>query len=100
AAAALAEQTEQQDEAAALAEIPGAELLSAKKGEGRVAIRFNLAARKAVEEAPRQPYLEKVAASDNLRWSLTGGQVAADEKPLGRQAKSFSVGDAGDSSDQ
>ncbi|MEO5971761.1 MAG: cell wall hydrolase, partial [Sphingomicrobium sp.] len=98
AAAALAESKE---EAAAIAAIPGAEALAgAKSDTGRVAIRFNLAARKAVEDAPRLPYVEKVAASQNLRWSLSGGQVAADEKPLGRPARSFSVGDAGGASDQ
>ena len=64
--------------------IPGAEL-KAEEGS-RVAIRFNLAAaRKAVEEAPRSAYVDKVEASDNLRWSLSKDIVKADEKPLGKR---------------
>lgn len=51
---------------------------------GRIAIRFDLA-RRAVEAAPRQDYVEKVAASDNLRWTLSG-QANSDEAPLGRSA--------------
>jgi hypothetical protein len=72
------------------AAIPGAEVK--KPEEGRLAIRFNLAARKAVEEAPHQDYVEKFEASDNLRWSLSGGAVAADEKPLGKGAPTASGG--------
>ena len=63
--------------------IPGAEL---KKDEGRVAIRFNLAAaRKAVEEAPKRAYVDKVEASSNLRWSLSHDIVKANERPLGKR---------------
>ena len=85
----------------ALNGIPGAELLTngeiGKDGK-RVAIRFNLAARKAVEDAVakpgNKPFLDKVSASDNLRWTLTGGMVAADEKPLGKKASPISTGAA------
>ncbi len=81
-----------------VAAIPGAEL---KKGEdGQVAIRFNLAARKAVEEAPRQAYVEKFEASDNLRWSLSGGVVEAAEKPLGKAAPVIGAGGGGSGSPQ
>ena len=76
----------------AVAAIPGAEL---KKDEGRVAIRFNLAARKAVEEAPRANYVDKFQASDNLRWSLSDKIVEANEKPLGKPAPSISAPSAG-----
>lgn len=98
-AALLAEQAEQElkamrpGEAEALAEIPGAEnlqLTPSMRGDKGVAIRFNLAARKAADSAPRHAYVEKVAASDNLRWSLTGDMVAADEKPLGQPAPTTS----------
>ena len=70
-----------------IAEIPGAEV--EKAPSGRIAVRFNLkdleAARKAVEEAPRNPYVEKVSASDNLRWTLSGaGAADPAQKPLGR----------------
>jgi spore germination cell wall hydrolase CwlJ-like protein len=84
-AALVAEAAAPTDEA--IAEIPGAESLATTVGEDgkRVAIRFNLAARKAVEEAPHVPYVEKVDASDNLRWSLSGAPVKAEEQPLGSQ---------------
>lgn len=66
-------------------EIPGAEATTAEPG--RVAIRFNLAqfnlAREAAEKAPRKPYVEKVAASDNLRWTLSG-EASSSEAPLGQ----------------
>jgi spore germination cell wall hydrolase CwlJ-like protein len=75
------------------AAIPGAEL---KKGaDGQVAIRFNLAARKAVEETPHRDYAEKFAVSENLRWSLSGGIVAASEKPLGQAEPTISAGGGG-----
>ena len=77
-----------QDEVAQAAEIPGAEI--EKAPAGRVAVRFNLAtlvaARKAAEEAPHEEYVEKVAASDNLRWTLSGSTEKSDQKPLGRAA--------------
>ena len=66
--------------------IPGAEV--AKAEPGRIAIRFNLEqinrAREAVEKAPRQEYVEKVAASENLRWTLSK-DAGSSEAPLGRQ---------------
>lgn len=69
-----------------IADIPGAEIEKAQPG--RVAVRFKLdQARKAVEDAPRIAYVEKVAASDNLRWTLSGGSPGeTDQKPLGRPA--------------
>jgi spore germination cell wall hydrolase CwlJ-like protein len=71
----------------AVADIPGA--VVEKAPQGRVAVRFNIAeARKAVEQAPHEEYVEKVAASDNLRWALSGGSPAADQKPLGSSAAS------------
>lgn len=79
--------TEQIEE---IANIPGAEIENAPAG--RIAVRFNLAdlakARKAVEAAPHREYVETVAASDNLRWTLSGNATAADQKPLGRSSTS------------
>jgi hypothetical protein len=75
--------------AEAIAEIPGAEALPLKpsmRGDKRVGIRFNMTARKATEEAEHKPYIEKVQASDNLRWTLDGGMAAVDQKPLGKSA--------------
>ncbi|HET6941383.1 MAG TPA: cell wall hydrolase [Sphingomicrobium sp.] len=77
------------DVAKAIAEIPGAEtikLAPSMRGDKRVAVRFNMAARKASDEVKHQDYVEEVKASDNLRWSLNGGMAAADEKPLGAAA--------------
>jgi spore germination cell wall hydrolase CwlJ-like protein len=68
-----------------VAAIPGAEL--EKAPAGRIAVRFNLAtlaaARKAADEAPHENYVEKVAASENLRWTLTGSTPETPQKPLG-----------------
>jgi hypothetical protein len=56
------------------------------RGDKRVAVRFNLEARKATEAVEHKPYVEKVKVSDNLRWTLSGGggMAAVDEKPLGK----------------
>jgi spore germination cell wall hydrolase CwlJ-like protein len=68
-----------------VAEIPGAQV--EKAPPGRVTVRFNLAtleaARKASADAPHKPYVEQVAASDNLRWTLTGSAPDAPQKALG-----------------
>ena len=77
------------EQAEAIAEIPGAQALPTvltRRGERQVAIRFNLAAREAVEKAVHKDYVEKVEASDNLRWSLSGGGTAAADRPLGKAA--------------
>ncbi len=70
-----------------LAGIPGAE--AEKAAPGRVAVRFSVAkiaeARKAVEEAPHKEYVDTVAASDNLRWTLSGGAPDSSQKPLGQK---------------
>jgi spore germination cell wall hydrolase CwlJ-like protein len=72
------------------AAIPGAEVI--KPEGGRLGVRFTLAARKAVEDAPKTKYVEKFEASDNLRWSLGGGAPAADEKPLGKTPPTSAAG--------
>ena len=72
--------------AQAIENIPGAQaakLSPSMRGDKRVAVRFNLAARKATDTVKHEEYVEKVKASDNLRWSLGGGMAASDEKPLG-----------------
>ena len=76
-----------QEEAQAIAEIPGAQALPTvlmKRGEKQVAIRFNLAAREAVEKAVQAERKPDVALSDNLRFALSGGSASAEEKPLGK----------------
>jgi hypothetical protein len=73
--------------AAAVANIPGAEAIKLEpsmRGDKRVAVRFNLAARQASDDAKHEDYANKFDASDTLKWSLSGNSVAADEKPLGK----------------
>jgi spore germination cell wall hydrolase CwlJ-like protein len=73
--------------AEAIKDIPGAELLKlapSLRGDKRVAVRFNLEARKASDEATHEDYSKKFEASDNLKWSLSSDVVAANDKPLGK----------------
>jgi spore germination cell wall hydrolase CwlJ-like protein len=73
--------------AEAVAKIPGAEaikLTPSMRGDKRVAVRFNLVARKASDEATHEDYAKKFEASDNLRWSLSGEATASNEQPLGK----------------
>jgi len=75
--------------AAAIAKIPGAEplrLTPSMRGDKRVAVRFNLVARKAADQAAHEDYSKKFEVSDNLKWSLSSESVADNEKPLGRAA--------------
>lgn len=69
------------DSQSAIAGIPGA--VAEKAAPGRVAVRLNVAAaRKAVEAAPHTDYVQEFAASDNLKWSLSGSAPTA-QAPLG-----------------
>jgi hypothetical protein len=73
--------------AEAVKEIPGAEplkLAPSLRGDKRVAVRFNLVARKAADEAPHEDYAKKFEASDNLKWSLSSDAAAGNQQPLGR----------------
>src|SRR6476646_5896273 len=75
--------------ASEIAKIPGAEpikLAPSMRGDKRVAVRFNLVARKASEEAPHEDYTKKFEVSDNLKWSLSADPVADNQQPLGRTA--------------
>jgi spore germination cell wall hydrolase CwlJ-like protein len=77
----------QSEVAKAIEEIPGAEALKlapSLRGDKRVAVRFNLAARKASEEARHEDYSNKFEASDNLKWSLSSDAVADNQQPLGK----------------
>ena len=67
-----------------LANLPGAQ--PEKAPPGRVAFRFNLAAaRKAVEAAPHEDYSKQFAASNNLKWALSGDEPSS-QAPLGKAA--------------
>ena len=73
----------------AVAEIPGAEeikLQPSMRGDKRVAVRFNLAARQASDEVKHEEYVQKFSATDNLKWSLSGDTAASQEAPLGQVA--------------
>jgi len=75
--------------AAAIEKIPGAEPLKlspSMRGDKRVAVRFNLVARKASADVKTEDYSRKFAASDNLKWSLSGDTAAENQQPLGRSA--------------
>ena len=81
-----------------IAEIPGAEqikLAPSMRGDKRVAVRFNLAAREAADKAPREVYVEKVAASNNLRWTLNGDTVASGQQALGKKTETASAKPSG-----
>ena len=80
--------------AKAIKDIPGAEplkLAPSLRGDKRVAVRFNLAARKASEEVTHEDYANKFDASDNLKWSLFSETTAQNQKPLGRSAATASA---------
>jgi Cell Wall Hydrolase len=73
---------------------PTAPVLAAAKVEGvqvlqndgkRVRVLFTPEAREAVEKVKVTPYVEAVAASDNLRWTLNGSDTQASEPPFGHK---------------
>jgi hypothetical protein len=68
-------------------DVPGAEplkLAPSLRGDKRVAVRFNLTARKASDQAPHKDYAQTFAVSDNLKWSLSNDATASDQRPLGK----------------
>ena len=80
---------------AAIEKIPGAEPLKlspSMRRDKRVAVRFNLVARKASADVKTQDYSQKYGASDNLKWSLSSDTVAQNEKPLGKPPASTASG--------
>jgi spore germination cell wall hydrolase CwlJ-like protein len=62
-------------------EAAGAKVIEGK--DGRIRMLFTPQAREAVEKVKVTPYVERVAASDNLRFALDGGTPATD-RPFGR----------------
>ena len=73
--------------AEAIKEIPGAQaikLAPSLRGDKRVAVRFNLAARKASDEVAHEDYSKKFEVSDNLKWALSNDTVAENQQPLGK----------------
>jgi spore germination cell wall hydrolase CwlJ-like protein len=81
--------------AEAIKDIPGAEALKpSMRGDKRVAIRFNLTARKASEEAVHEDYTKKFESSDNLKFALGGDTVAENQAPLGKAKTAEAAGGA------
>jgi spore germination cell wall hydrolase CwlJ-like protein len=75
--------------AEAIKDIPGAEtikLAPSMRGDKRVAVRFNLAARKASDDVKHEDYVQKFEASDNLKYALSGDTVSENQAPLGKAA--------------
>ena len=60
----------------------GAKVIEGK--DGRVRLLFTQEAREAVEKVTVTPYIERSAASDNLRFALNGGNAEETERPFGR----------------
>ncbi len=84
--------------AEAIKDIPGAEplkLAPSMRGDKRVAVRFNLAARKAADGAVHEEYAKKFEASDNLKYALSGDTVAENQAPLGKPAAAAAASGAG-----
>ena len=77
----------QSEVAEAIKDIPGAEaihLAPSMRGDKRVAVRFNLAAREASKDVAPVDYEKKFEVSDNLKYALSSEPVAANEQPLGK----------------
>jgi spore germination cell wall hydrolase CwlJ-like protein len=87
----IAPVTAQGEVAEAVRDIPGAEaipLTPSMRGDKRVAVRFNLVARKASDEVAAEDYTRKFEASDNLKYALSSDTVADNQKPLGKSVPS------------
>jgi spore germination cell wall hydrolase CwlJ-like protein len=95
--AATANQAQPATVAEAVEKIPGAEAMAltpSMRGDKRVAVRFNLAAREASDKAEPKAYVEKFETSDNLKRLLSSDPFASSEKPLGKSADGGAGGSA------
>ena len=63
----------------------GAKVLLDK--DGRVRMLFTPQAREAVEKVKVTPYVERVAASDNLKFALQGASPQSEQRPFGRSTE-------------
>ena len=61
----------------------GAKVIEGK--DGRVRLLFTPEARELVEKVKVVPYVDRSAASENLRFALNGGSPGAPERPFGRE---------------
>lgn len=84
--------------AKAIKDIPGAQplkLTPSLRGDKRVAVRFNLVARKASDEVKHEEYTKQFEVSDNLKWSLSGDTVAQNQQPLGKKSPDSNASTSG-----
>ncbi|MFL6789515.1 MAG: cell wall hydrolase [Sphingomicrobium sp.] len=70
----------------------GAKVMIGK--DGRVRMLFTPQAREAVEKVKVVPYVERSAASDNLRFALNGSSPGEAERPFGRDPAGAGTGAA------
>ena len=70
----------------------GAKVIEGK--DGRVRLLFTPEAREAVEKVQVTPYVERTAASDNLRFALNGGNPEETERPFGRATEAAESAEA------
>ena len=63
----------------------GAKVMVGK--DGRVRMLFTPQAREAVEKVKVTPYVERVAASDNLKFALEGASPESAQRPFGRSSE-------------
>lgn len=85
----------QTEVAKAIEEIPGAEpihLAPSMRGDKRVAVRFNLAAREATKDVAPVEYEKKFEVSDNLKYALSTETVGESQQPLGKSQPAASGG--------
>ena len=54
------------------------------RGDKRVAVRFNLAAREASKDVAPVEYEKKFEVSDNLKYALSPETVGENQQPLGK----------------
>lgn len=79
--------TPQNEVAEAVKDIPGAEALKlapSMRGDKLVAVRFNLAARKASDDVTTEDYTKKFESSDNLKYALSADTAGTNQQPLGK----------------
>jgi spore germination cell wall hydrolase CwlJ-like protein len=72
-------------------EAAGAKVIEGK--DGRIRMLFTPQAREAVEKIKHVDYVQRVAASDNLKFALDGG-TPSDERPFGRTSEGVGTGAA------
>ena len=83
--------------AEAIKDIPGAQpihLAPSMRGDKRVAVRFNLAAREATKDVAPVNYEQKFEVSDNLKYALSTDTVAENQQPLGKASPAAGGGGA------